>query len=78
MHGKRDTGLKVCTGSGMSEKTILMTGLRENLSQDDGIGCLPISVNRKLKQQRRRRLRERHSKSEFALPQTLSHLFHLI
>ena len=37
MHGKRDTGLKVCTESGMSEKTIGMTGLRENLGQDDGI-----------------------------------------
>ena len=37
MHGKRDTGLKVCTGSGMPEKTIGMTGLRENSGQDDGI-----------------------------------------
>ena len=37
MHGKRDTGLNVCTGSGMSEKTIRMTGLRKNLGQDDGI-----------------------------------------
>ena len=27
MHGKRDTGLKVCTGSGMSEKN----------HRDDGI-----------------------------------------
>ena len=43
----------------MSEKTIRMTGLRENVGQDDGIGGLPISVNRELKQQRRRRLRER-------------------
>ena len=29
-------------------------------------------------QQRRRRLRERHLKSEVALPQTLSRLFHLV
>ena len=33
---------------------------------------------RELKQQRRRRLRKRHLKSEFALPQTLSRLFHLV
>ena len=31
-------------------------------------------VNREFKQQRRRRLRKRHLKSEFALPQTLSRL----
>ena len=35
-------------------------------------------VTRELKQQRRRRLRKRHLKSEFALLQTLSRLFHLI
>jgi len=35
-------------------------------------------INRELKQQRRRRLRKGHLKSEFALPQTLSRLFHLI
>ena len=35
-------------------------------------------VNRELKQQRRRRLRKRHLKSEFALPQTLSRLLHLV
>ena len=34
--------------------------------------------NRELKQQRRRRLRKRHLKSEFALPQTLSRLFYLV
>ena len=33
---------------------------------------------RELKQQRRRRLRKRHSKSEFALLQTLSRLFQLV
>ena len=33
--------------------------------------------NRELKQQRRRRVRKRHSKSEFALPQALQRLFHL-
>ena len=33
---------------------------------------------RELKQQGRRRLRKRHLKSEFALPQTLSPLFHLV
>ena len=33
---------------------------------------------RELKQRRRRRLRKRHLKSEFALPQTLSRLFHLV
>ena len=37
MHGKRDTGLKVCTGSGTPKKNIVMTGLRENLGLDDGI-----------------------------------------
>ena len=35
-------------------------------------------IKRKLKQRRRRRLRKRHLKSEFALLQTLSRLFHLI
>ena len=35
-------------------------------------------INGELKQQRRRRLRKRHLKSEFALPQTLSRLFHLV
>ena len=38
-------------------------------------GCDNIS---ELKQQRRRRLRKRHLKSEFALPQTLSRLFQLV
>ena len=33
---------------------------------------------RELKQQRRWRLQKRHLKSEFALPQTLSRLFHLV
>ena len=33
---------------------------------------------RELKQQRRRRLQKRHLKSEFALLQTLSRLFHLV
>ena len=33
---------------------------------------------RELKQQRRRRLRKRHLKSEFALLQTLSRLLHLV
>ena len=33
---------------------------------------------RELKQQRQRRLRERHLKSEFALLQTLSRLLHLV
>ena len=46
--------------------------------------CLTLLINveaddnRELKQQRRRRLRKRHLKSEFALPQTLSPLFHLL
>ena len=35
-------------------------------------------VNRELKQQRGRRLRKRHLKSKFALPQTLSSLLHLV
>ena len=34
--------------------------------------------SKELKHQRRRRLRKRHLKSEFALPQTLSHLFQLV
>ena len=38
----------------------------------------PRSAIRKLKQQRRRWLRKRHLKSEFALLQTLSCLFHLV
>ena len=33
---------------------------------------------RELKQQRRRRLRKRHLKSEFTLLQTLPHLFQLV
>ena len=36
------------------------------------------TTNRELKQQRRRRLRKRHLKSEFALLQTLSRSFHLV
>ena len=36
--------------------------------------CVQVK-NRKLKRQRRRRLRKRHLKSELALPQTLSRLF---
>ena len=35
-------------------------------------------IIRELKQQRRRWLRKRHLKSEFALPQTFSRLFHLV
>ena len=35
-------------------------------------------MNRELKQQRRRRLQKCYSKSEVALPQTLSPLFHLV
>ena len=34
--------------------------------------------SRVLKQRRRQRQRKRHLKSEFALPQTLSRLFHLV
>ena len=37
-----------------------------------------IIIIRELKQQRRRQLRKRHLKSELALPQTLSRLFHLV
>ena len=37
-----------------------------------------LSLIRELKQRRRRRLRKRHLKSEFALHQTLSRLFHLV
>ena len=39
---------------------------------------LPSKKMRELKQRRRRRLRKRHLKSEFALPQTLSRSFHLV
>ena len=44
------------------------------------IGTVYLCVygNRELKQQQRRRLRNRDLKSEFALPQTLSRLFHLV
>ena len=35
-------------------------------------------ANREPKQQRRRRIRKRHLKSEIVLPQTLSRLFHLV
>ena len=38
----------------------------------------PDPISSQLKQQRRRRVRKRHLKSEFALPQTLSRLFHLV
>ena len=34
--------------------------------------------SRELRQRRRQRQRKRHLKSEFALPQTLSRLFHLV
>ena len=37
-----------------------------------------IIIIRELKQQRRRQLRKRHLKSELALPQNLSRLFHLV
>ena len=37
-----------------------------------------VDYNSELKQQRRRRLRKRHLKSEVALLQTLSRLFHLV
>ena len=37
-----------------------------------------VFLNRKLKQQRRRRPRKRHLKKEVALFQTLSRLFHLV
>ena len=46
--------------------------------------CVTLLINveadddRELKQRGRRRLRKRHLKSEFALPQTLSRLFHLV
>ena len=39
---------------------------------------LPSKKIRELNQRRRRRLRKRHFKSEFALPQTLSRSFHLV
>ena len=42
------------------------------------LACSELPVNRELKQQRRRRLRRRHLKSEFALLQTLSRLLHLV
>ena len=41
-------------------------------------GRLERLPNRVLKQQRRRRLRKRQSKSEFALLQSLSRLFHFV
>ena len=37
-----------------------------------------VYANKELKQQRRRRLRKRHLKNEFALLQNLSRLFHLV
>ena len=37
-----------------------------------------LEFTRKLKQQRRRRLRKRHLKSDIALLQTLSRLFYLV
>ena len=40
--------------------------------------CCESSRNITFKQQRRRRLRKRHLKSEVALLQTLSRLFHLV
>ena len=44
----------------------------------DIIIIIIIIIIRELKQQRRRQLRKRHLKSELALPQTLSRLFHLV
>ena len=38
----------------------------------------PDTISSQLKQQQRRRLRKRHLKSEFALPQTISRLLHLV
>ena len=56
----------------------------DNLSRNSCIQNLEnhtLSVdqfNRELNQQRRRQLPKRHLKSEFALPQTLWRLFHLV
>ena len=36
------------------------------------------SINREFTQRRRRQLRKRYLKSEFALPQNLPRLFHLV
>ena len=64
---------------------------RSNPSSDWWLFCLfnlllfwcslcrrPRGIFRELKQQRRWRLQKRHLKSEVALPQTLSRLFHLV
>ena len=51
---------------------------KDFLQVNDQLATLPSRYNRELKQQQRRRLRKRHLKSEFALPQTLSRLFHLV
>ena len=46
------------------------------------VACLSRSqlgeFTRELKRRRQRRLRKRHLKSEFARPQTLPRLFHLV
>ena len=46
--------------------------LKDFLQVNDELVTLPSRYNRELKQQQRRRLRKRHLKSEFVLPETLS------
>ena len=50
----------------------------ESIFQGRFHGRRRCRIVRSLKQQRRRRLQKRHLKSEFALLQTLSRLFHLV
>ena len=50
----------------------------ESIFQGRFHGRRRCRIVRSLKQQRRRRLRKRHLKSEFALLQALSRLFHLV
>ena len=59
--------------------TNLVPSVRVTLVQRNGQRELwERDIKREVKQRRRRRLRKRHLKSEFALLQTSSRLFHLV
>ena len=72
------------TGLNVREKraTSLFNLFWSNVAKRVACFCCPLHCsfrqNRELKQQRRRRQRKRHLKSEFALLQTQSRLIHLV
>ena len=74
---KHDFRCSICRtaiGQWSSQWSSQLFDLRAPSSSDVPV----LLLNRELKQQRRRRLQKRHSKSEFAPLQTLSRLFHLV